>query len=80
MQQHLFNHFCISRDVGLLGDVFMIFVDKTDLSDSLKRKNYLRHTLKSMCINLVKYWRKGLLIFAYTGVWWYMYQLGLTRV
>ena len=48
MQQHLFNHFCISGHCSFLEDVSLTFTDKTDPSDPLKRENYWRSTLKTM--------------------------------
>ena len=41
MQQHLYERFCSSN-------VLVTFIDKTDLSDSLKREDYWRATRKSM--------------------------------
>ena len=48
MQQHLFNHFCTSGHCGFLEDVSLTFIDKTDPSDPLKRKDYWKSTLKTM--------------------------------
>ena len=48
IQQHLFHHFCTSGHCNFLEDVSLTFVDKTDSSDPLKRKDYWRSTLKTM--------------------------------
>ena len=48
MQQHLFNHFGTSGHAGILGDVSITFIDKTDPSYPLKRGDYWRRALKTM--------------------------------
>ena len=50
MKQHLFNHFCTSGHCGFLEDVSLTFIDKTDLSDPLKKKDYWRSRRKTMAI------------------------------
>ena len=48
IQQHLFNHFCTSGHYGFLEDVSLTFIDKTDPSDPLKRKDFWRSTFNTM--------------------------------
>ena len=48
MQEHLFRHFSSPGRNGFLNDVSITFIDKTDLSDPLKREDYWRRTLKTM--------------------------------
>ena len=48
MQEHLFRHFSSSGGNGFLNDVCVKFIDKTDLSDPLKRENFCRETLMTM--------------------------------
>ena len=82
MQQHLFNHFCTSRYAGILDDVSITFIDKTDPSDRLKREDYWRRTLKIMApfeLNIVLNVMSPyiyLLIFPYTGSLWHICQPG----
>ena len=52
MQQHLFNHFCTPGHCGFLKDVSLTFIDKTDLSDLLKREDYWRSKLKGTLSDL----------------------------
>ena len=47
MQQHLFNYFCTSDLCSFLEDVSLTFMDKTDPSDPLKRKDYCRSARKT---------------------------------
>ena len=44
----LFNHFCTAGHCGFLEDVSLTFIDKSDSSDPLKRKDYRKSTLKTM--------------------------------
>ena len=46
MQQHLFNHLCASGHSGFLGDALLVFIDKTDPSDHLKKEGYWSSMLK----------------------------------
>ena len=48
MQQHLYEHFCSSNHNYYINDVSAIFIDKTDPSESLKREDYWKSTLKTM--------------------------------
>ena len=48
MQEHLFSHFSMAGPGGFLSDVSITFIDKTDLSDPLRREDYWRQTLKTM--------------------------------
>ena len=48
MQEHLFRHFLSSGHNGFLNDASITFIDKTDPSDTLKREDYWRRTLKTM--------------------------------
>ena len=40
MQQYLCEHFCSSNHNCFISDVSVIFIDKTDPSDPLKREDY----------------------------------------
>ena len=42
-QQHLYDHFMLEDHTQLL-----IFIEKTDPTDPLKREQYCRHTLKTL--------------------------------
>ena len=42
------NNFCTSGNCGFLKNVSLIFIDKTDPSDLLKREDYRRSTLKTV--------------------------------
>ena len=48
MQQHLYENFCSSNHDCFISDVSVIFIDKTDPSDPLKKKDYWKSTLKTM--------------------------------
>ena len=48
MQQHLFNHFCISGHCSFLEDISLTSIDKTGPPNLLKREDYWRSTLKTM--------------------------------
>ena len=48
MQEHLFEHFNEEGHHGFLEDVSIIFIDKTDPSEALKRENYWKSVLKTM--------------------------------
>ena len=48
MQQHLFNHSCISGHCNFLEDVSLTFIHISDPSDTFKREEYWRSTLKTM--------------------------------
>ena len=47
-QKHLYEHFTEKDHEGFLQDVSIIFIDKTDPSDPLKREKYWRDTLKTL--------------------------------
>ena len=46
-QQHLYNHFML-EDHTLFVNVSIIFIDKTDPTDPLKREQYWRHALNTL--------------------------------
>ena len=50
MQDHLFEHFNEEGHHGLLENVSITFIDKTDPSDPLKRENYWKNVLKLMAL------------------------------
>ena len=50
MQEHLFSHFSVAGRGGFSNDVSITFIDKTDSSDPLRRKDYWRQTLKRMVL------------------------------
>ena len=50
-QQHLYDHFNDQNHNGFVQDVSIIFIDKTDPSDPLKRERYWRDTLKTLAPN-----------------------------
>ena len=47
-QQHLYDHLTLEIHDGFIGEVSIIFIDKTDPSNPLKREQYWRHTLKTL--------------------------------
>ena len=47
-QQHLYKHFMLEDHTQFVNDVSIIFIDKTDPTDSLKREQYWRYTLKTL--------------------------------
>ena len=47
-QKHLYEHITEKDHEGFLQDVSIIFIDKTDPSDPLKREKYWRDTLKTL--------------------------------
>ena len=50
-QKHLYEHFTEKDHKGFLQDVSIIFIDKTDTSDPLKREKYWPDTLKTLAPN-----------------------------
>lgn len=48
MKQYLFEHFNSKGNHCFLNKISIIFFDKTDPSELLKRENYWQSTLKSM--------------------------------
>ena len=48
MQEHLFRRFSSAGYNGVLNDVSVTFMDKTDLSDPLKGETFWRETLMTM--------------------------------
>ena len=48
MQQHLFEHFYSEGYNGFLGNVSISLIDKTDVFQPKKRKNYWMRTLKTL--------------------------------
>ena len=49
-QQHLCDHFMLEDHTHFVNDVPIIFIDKTDPTDPLKREQYWRHTLKTLVL------------------------------
>ena len=45
-RQHLYDHFMLEDHTQFVNDVSIFFIDKSDLTDPLKREQYWRHTLK----------------------------------
>ena len=50
MLEHLFSHFSVAGHNRFLNEVSVTFIDKTDPSDPLQRKDYWRQTLKTMVV------------------------------
>ena len=48
MQGHLFKQFWSTGHNGVLNDVSITFINKTDPSAPLKREDYWKRTLKSL--------------------------------
>ena len=48
MQEHLFSHFPMAGRDEFLNDVSITFIGKTDPSDTLRKEDYWRKTLKTM--------------------------------
>ena len=46
-QQHLYDQFMLEDHTQFVNDAPIIFIDKTDPTDPLKREQYWRHTLKT---------------------------------
>ena len=47
MQEHQYEHLCDSEYSGFLHDASITFIGKTEPTNSLQRKNYWKHTLKT---------------------------------
>ena len=47
-QQHLYDHFILEDHTQFVNDALIIFIDKTDPTDPLKREQYWRHTLETL--------------------------------
>ena len=47
-RKHLYEHFTEKDHEGFQQDVSIIFIDKTDPFDPLKREKYWRDTLKTL--------------------------------
>ena len=47
MQEHPFSHFSLGGHNGFL-NVSITFIDKTDLSNPLRKEDYWKQTLKTM--------------------------------
>ena len=47
-QQHLYDHFLLEDHTQFVNDVSIIFIDKKDATDPLKREQYWRHPLKTL--------------------------------
>ena len=57
MQENIFEYFKSEGHTGVLENVSVIFIDKTDPQNPEKRKNYWIHTLKTMVrwgLNILK--------------------------
>ena len=50
MQKHLFSHFSMADHDGVLNEISITFINKTDLSDPLRRGDYWRQALKTMAL------------------------------
>ena len=48
MQEHSYEPFCSKNHNCFISDISVIFIDKTDPSDPLKRKDYWGSTLETM--------------------------------
>ena len=48
LQEHLFEHFDSEENSGLLNEVPVTLIDKTDGKNPFKREHYWRHTLKTL--------------------------------
>ena len=48
LQEHLFEHFNSEGHNGLLHDVSITLIDKTDAKTPIKREHYWRHTLETL--------------------------------
>ena len=46
-QQHLYDHFMLEHYTQFVNDASIMFIDKKDPADLLKREQYWRHTLKT---------------------------------
>ena len=51
MYEDLFEHFFDNDHVDFVSDVLLIFIDKTDPWNPVKRKKYWKHTLKIFASN-----------------------------
>ena len=94
MQQHLYKHFCSSNHNYFISHVSVIFIDKTDPSDPLKRENYWRSTLKTIApfgLNIEEsVWRSLFLVpllrctwtgnFGRSEVFFLNFLLGIVRI
>ena len=47
-QKHLYGNFMLEEHMQFVNDVSIIFTDKTDPTDPLKREQHWRHTLKAL--------------------------------
>ena len=47
-QQHLYDHFILEDHTQFVNDVWIIFIDKADTTDPLKREQHWRNTLKTL--------------------------------
>ena len=48
MQRYLHEHFLSKGDNGLINDVEIMFIDKTDPSDPIRREEFRRTKLKTI--------------------------------
>ena len=49
-QRHLYDQFMLEGHTQFVNDISIIFIDKTDPIDPLKREQYWRHTLKTLVL------------------------------
>ena len=84
-QQHLYDHLMLEHYTQFVNDASIMFIDKKDPADLLKREQYWRHTLKTWChmaftflkvydctilVNYYKGWTVlGLSIWIRTRIW-----------
>ena len=47
-QQHLYDHFMLEDHTQFVNDAVIIFIDKIDPTDPLKREQYWRHILETL--------------------------------
>ena len=48
MQRYLHEHFLSESDNGLINDVEIMFIDKTDPSEPIRREEFRRTKLKTL--------------------------------
>ena len=47
---HLYDHFILEDHAQFVNDASIIFIDKIDSTDLLKKEQYWRHTLKTLVL------------------------------
>ena len=48
MQKYFYDHFLSESHNGLINDVEIVFIDKTDPSDPTRREEFWRNKLKTL--------------------------------